>query len=224
MLIDKPVAGGLPGDGATQAGLDADEAQLRALVERLLRHDQQACTALYEKLIARVYGLALRIARSPSTAGEIVADVFWQVWRQAPRYAPDRGTVSAWVLTMTRSRALDALRRQAPFAAQVDVESLPAEECAGLDDGIGEGADPQDLVSAVQGHRRLRQAMAALEPLPRQLLAMAFFRGLTHEEIAAQACLPLGTVKSHLRLQAGDGGLDARRPINRSTGKQGSSS
>lgn len=233
MLTDKPVADVLPGEAAAQARMAADEARLRELVVRLLRHDQQAFAALYEKLIGRVYGLALRIARNPSTAEEIAADVFWQVWRQAPRYAPDRGTVTAWVLTMARSRALDALRRNSPLAAQVDVETLPGEEGVGLDDGAGEGGDPQDLVSAVQSHRQLHQALAALEPLPRQLLAMAFFRGLTHEEIAAQACMPLGTVKSHLRrsmdrlrqvLQGDDGGALTGQPANRSTGKQGSSS
>jgi RNA polymerase sigma factor (sigma-70 family) len=179
--------------------------------------------------IGRVYGLALRIARNPALAEEIAADVFWQVWRQAPRFDAARGSVTAWVLTMARSRALDALRRHGPLTAQVDVETLPAADDEAAVGGLGEGGDPQDLVSAVQSHRELRQALTALEPLPRQLLAMAFFRGLTHEEIAAQACLPLGTVKSHLRramerlrqvLQS-NGNASNRSSFNNPTGRQG---
>ena len=197
-LVDQPE----PDDGEvaspTAVPARADEGLLRELVARLLRHDQQALSALYEKLIGRVYGLALRIARNPALAEEIATDVFWQVWRQAPRFDAGRGSVTAWVLTIARSRALDALRKVGPVTAQVDVETLPADDEAAAG-GLGEGGDPQDLVSALQSHRELRQALTALEPLPRQLLAMAFFRGLTHEEIATQACLPLGTVKSHLR-------------------------
>jgi RNA polymerase sigma-70 factor (ECF subfamily) len=233
MLTDKLDEDSLQAGAATAARLAADEARLRELVARLLRHDQQALAALYEKLIGRVYGLALRIARNPALAEEIAADVFWQVWRQAPRYAPERGAVTAWVLTIARSRALDALRKQAPLATQVDVESLSPDEGGGLDDGGGDGGDPQDLVAAVQSHRQLRQALAGLDALPRQLLAMAFFRGLTHEEIAEQACMPLGTVKSHLRrsmerlrqvMQGNDGRPEAGQPTNHSSGKQGSTS
>jgi RNA polymerase sigma-70 factor (ECF subfamily) len=98
----------------------------------------------------------------------------------------------SWLLTITRSRALDSLRRDDEAEAHPEPESLLAGEASA--DG-----DPQDLLEATQRDRRVHQALATLDALPRQLLALAFFCGLTHEEIAARAGLPLGTVKSHIR-------------------------
>jgi len=167
----------------------ADEARLQALVSRIVRQDEQALAGLYDLLAGRVYGLALRITRQVQTAEEVAEDAFWQVWRQAPRFDPERGSVLTWVLTIARSRALDALRRCEPSEAldEERLASLPAE------------SDPQDLLLAIQQQHRLHVALRTLDALPRQLLALAFFRGLSHEEIACQMSLPLGTVKSHIR-------------------------
>lgn len=177
----------------------ANELQLQVWMARIVRQDEAALADLYRELIGRVYGLALRVVRHPATAEEVAEDTFWQVWRQAPRFDPQRGTVVAWVLTMARSRALDALRTR--VRAQADTVSA---------DVLGESLDaaltteqrvasPQDLLMSVQDHAQLHGALHALEPIPRQLVALAFFKGLTHEEIAGQTGLPLGTVKSHIR-------------------------
>lgn len=168
-----------------------EEARLRGLLERVLVQDEKALATLYELLIGRVYGLSLRITRDTGLAEEVAEDVFWQVWRQAPRYDAQRGTVSAWIQTIARSRALDALRRR-PAGPLDGSTERPA------DDEMAE-SDPQDLLAATQRDRSLHRALAALEPLPRQIVALAFFRGMTHEEISSHTCLPLGTVKSHLR-------------------------
>ncbi|MEF8715625.1 MAG: sigma-70 family RNA polymerase sigma factor [Accumulibacter sp.] len=171
-------------------GILADEARLQACIARIVHQDEQALAELYEALAGRVYGLALRITRQVQTAEEVTEDAFWQVWRQAPRFDATRGSVLAWVLTIVRSRALDALRRRDP------AETLDEERLA---DQQGGENDPQDLLLAVQRQHRLHAALQDLDPLPRQLLALAFFRDLSHEEIACQMCLPLGTVKSHIR-------------------------
>ena len=151
--------------------------------------DEEALARLYEAMAGKVYGLALRITRNVQTAEEVVEDTFWQIWRQAPRFDPVRGNASAWVMTMTRSRALDALRRVDPAASDADVGE--SEEASA--DG------PEVLLASRQAGRKLDAALANLDPLPRQLVALAFFRGLSHEEIAIHMGLPLGTVKSHIR-------------------------
>lgn len=168
----------------------ADEGRLQQALARVVRQDQQAFAEIYELMVGRVHGLALRITRNAQTAEEVTEDSFWQVWRQAPRFDAARGSCVVWILTIARSRALDALRR-------VDrAESLSDQHLAEV---TSAEQDPQDLLAAVQEGNRLHAALAGLDPLPRQLLALAFFRGLSHEEIATRMSLPLGTVKSHIR-------------------------
>jgi RNA polymerase sigma-70 factor (ECF subfamily) len=176
-----------PPPGSTTPG----EALLRGWIARVLGQDQQALAELYDAMAGRVYGLALRITRDVQTAEEVTEDCFWQVWRQAPRFDAVRGSAVAWIMTIARSRALDALRRRdtAEPLGEEQLANTPAED----------QSDPQDLLAAVQKQHRLHAALGALEPLPRQLVALAFFRGLSHEEIAGQMGLPLGTVKSHIR-------------------------
>lgn len=169
-----------------------DEALLCALIGRMGDGDEAALGSLYDRTVRRVYGLALRITRNPQVAEEVAEEVFWQAWRQALRFDAARGNPMAWLMTMTRSRALDALRRNDDAELHPEPEILMAVEAA------CEG-DPQNLLEAVQRHHALHAALESLDVLPRQLLSLAFFRGLTHEEIAVQSSLPLGTVKSHIR-------------------------
>lgn len=179
----------------TAAALGDD--RLAELVLRVCDQHEPSLARLYEATSGRVYGLALRVVRNAALAEEVVEDVFWQVWREAPRFDAGRGKVLAWLLAIARSRAIDALRRQERVrASEVAVEDDDAMEALAEHDG---GDDPLDLVSASQHHARLHALLAGLEPLPRQLLSLAFFRGCTHEEIAEQTGLALGTVKSHIR-------------------------
>jgi len=169
-----------------------DEPALRACVARVVRRDEAALAELYEALVGRVYAVALRVTGNLQTAEEVAEDTFWQVWREAPRFDASRGAVIAWVVTIARSRALDALRRVDRAICDPEPDSL-AERSALV------GDDPHDLLAASQENHRLQAALQSLEPLPRQLVSMAFFRGLTHEEIAGYMNIPLGTVKSHIR-------------------------
>lgn len=170
----------------------AVDAHMQALVTAIAAHDEQALADLYEATLNRVYGVALRITRNAQAAEEVSEDVYWQVWREAPRFDAQRGNVIAWLLTIARSRALDYLRKAD------DAELCEEPEALLLDEPSREG-DPQDLLAATQNNTRLNQALQQLEPVQRQLVAMAFFRGLTHEEIAAFSDMALGTVKSHIR-------------------------
>jgi RNA polymerase sigma factor (sigma-70 family) len=168
-----------------------DPAPLLALFKRILCQDQKALAALYEMTIGRVYGLALRIARNEAAAEEIAEDVYLQVWKSAASYSQERGHPLAWMMVITRSRALDYLRR-----ADIAVSHPEPETLVSYADS---GDDPQDLLLALQSGQALHAAIAKLPAVQRQLLALAFFQGLSHSEIAAHARLPLGTVKTHLR-------------------------
>jgi RNA polymerase sigma-70 factor (ECF subfamily) len=142
----------------------------------------------------------MRIVRDTATAEEVAEDTFWQVWRQAPRFDPARGCALAWLLTIARSRALDAVRsRQRVQAMSVSADSLDHADDAPTDVHERTAADPHDLLSAVQTGHLVQSALMRLGPVPRQLVSLAFFGGLTHEEIAGQTGMPLGTVKSHIR-------------------------
>jgi RNA polymerase sigma factor (sigma-70 family) len=209
-------AGGVVEDGPEEAAAPAaaaagaaNDGQLADWIARIAEHDQGALAELYDATLARVYALVQRVLRQPALAEEVVEDTYFQVWRQAPRFDAARGRPLTWLLGMARSRAIDALRREARFRH----ESLDDDEGAAID--IADPA-PQadDLLEVARGHAELQRALMQLNAQPRQLVALAFFRGLSHEAIAEQTRLPLGTVKSQIRraLQAlrqtlGEGGM-----------------
>ena len=165
---------------------------LRLLVVRIMHGEEAALRELYDVSVGRIYGLALRITARADAAEEVTSDVYVQIWRDAARYAPERARVLTWMLTICRSRAIDFLRRRDLTEALPEDHELAAAQSS-------PGNDPQDLLSAVQSNGALHTALAELAPLHRQLLALAFFRGLTHDEIAQHCDLPLGSVKTHIR-------------------------
>lgn len=171
-----------------------DEPALCALIERIVEQDQTAFEAFYDCCVSRVTATVRRIVRDPARAEEVVEDAFFQVWREAPRFDPGRGRAIGWLLAIARSRALDALRRNERDSVEVSVDDDEMTVLAGPAD-----IQPQHQVEAARSARAVQAALAALEPQPRQLVSLAFLRGLTHEEVAATTGLPLGTVKSSIR-------------------------
>lgn len=189
----KPVAAVAAGNaGKPVASTPDDAAPLIYLVRRVAQRDPEALSALYDLVVGRVYGLALRIARKPEAAEEITGDVFLQVWNNASSYSVERGHPMAWLLVMARSRALDHLRRQDPADSHPAPELLADLRAPDVD-------NPHNLLEATQSAGALHAAVANLPAIERQLLALAFFNGMTHHEIARHARLPLGTVKTHIR-------------------------
>jgi RNA polymerase sigma-70 factor (ECF subfamily) len=185
------------------------EAELIELIERIADRDERALTALYDATLKRVYGLVLRVVSRPALADEVVEETYFQIWRNALRFDAARGCAMAWLLGMARSRAIDAVRREARFQhASLDAESAP--------EVASDVLQADDLLDVAQGHAELHRALMLLNAQPRQLVALAFFRGLSHEEIAAQTALPLGTVKSQIRRA-----LSTLRQMLGSSGLQG---
>lgn len=184
----------LRGGGVPEAPVrEVRDAQLARLIGSVATGDGAALRELHGLTVGRVYGIALRIVRTREAAEEVSIDTFLQVWRTAGSYDALRGGPLAWLLTIARSRALDYLRRAEPAEAHPDPELLARPET------LDRGEDPQDLLAAVEGREALLRALERLSALQRQLLALAFFRGLTHQEIAAHAQLPLGSVKTYIR-------------------------
>ncbi|MFO1268037.1 MAG: sigma-70 family RNA polymerase sigma factor [Rubrivivax sp.] len=174
---------------------------------RIARQDERALESLYDATAARVNGVVLRIVQRAGLAEEVVEETYWQVWRQAARFDAERGRPITWLLAMARSRAIDALRREQRYQH----EELPDDDVTEAAEGAA-ALPPQDLLEATRGHVRVHAALASLEPRARQLVALAFFRGLTHEDIAVQQGMPLGTVKSLIRRVAATEARDGGRP------------
>lgn len=168
------------------------DARLAALIVRMAAGDETALAAFYDATLGKVYGLALRITARADAAEDVAAEVYHQAWRQADRFDAARGRALAWLLTMARSRALDSLRRRDEAVSHPEPETLAGPQ-------TDPHTNPLDLLLGVERDSALHGALARVSPVQRQLLALAFYRDLSHQEIAGHAGLPLGTVKTHIR-------------------------
>jgi len=148
---------------------------------------------LYDRYHAVAYALALRITAETGMAEDVVQDSFLGLWRNAGRYAEEKGSVKGWLLAIVRHRAIDAMRRRRNGVALADEtqELLPA--ALTLPDVWPEVAGRLDAEG-------IRHALGHLPGAQREVIEMAYFEGLTQTEIAARTEAPLGTVKSRMRL------------------------
>ena len=162
------------------------------LARRLAGGEHDALAELYDANATAVYSLALRITRVAADAEDVTQEVFAQAWRDAARFDAARGNLTAWLLVMARTRALDRLRRNRRRPAEpmeaFAVEAIPHQ---------GPGVDL--LVATAEEAARAREALATLPDDQREAVELAYFEGLTHSEIAAKTSLPLGTVKTRIR-------------------------
>ena len=163
-----------------------------------MRGEQAAMSSFYDRYAPVVLGLALRITREQADAEDVVVDTFAQVWRDAARFREQRGSVSAWVATIARSRALDLLRSRGRRHRLDDA----AEAEAGVAPPAMGASTPSPMgnLLADERTRRVHSAMATLPPAQRSALELAYFDGLSQSEIADRLNEPLGTVKTRMRL------------------------
>jgi RNA polymerase sigma-70 factor (ECF subfamily) len=153
-----------------------------ALLRQLSAGDSSALGEFYDLYAGLVNGLALRILRDATDAEDVVQEVFVQVWRQAARFDPNRGSPEAWICTMARSRALDRLRRRVARREEPS-EASPATTAA----------------PKTEEALAVRKALDALSVDQRRALELAYYEGLTQSEIAKRLNEPLGTVKTRIR-------------------------
>ncbi len=177
-----------------QSGTDwsARQSNWSVLIHKIAQGDQGAMARLYDDTAPLVYSLAVRMMGNTADAEEVALDVFNQVWRSAARYSRERGTVFAWLMNITRSRAIDHIRSRAL--------RLKANEPIENADILRDSADTPDRITEVRQQReKIRAAMAQLPADQRTCIELAFFSGLSHSELAEKLGEPLGTIKTRIR-------------------------
>ncbi|MEM7276842.1 MAG: sigma-70 family RNA polymerase sigma factor [Pseudomonadota bacterium] len=175
----------------TLSNNSALEARLSHCLLAMAGGDEKALGDFYDATLARVYGVAIRIIGEASLAEDIVGDTYHEAWKRASSYQSSRGSVLAWLLTMCRNKALDCYRREA---------SLNRTKAAAAEQPISLVEDePGDLLQSIEEDQALHALLASLSGEERQLIALAYFRGFTHQQIAETTAMPLGTVKSKIR-------------------------
>ncbi len=164
----------------------------RAYVRRIAREDHTGLTALYDESSGIVYGLALRLLGSAADAEEITMDVYVQVWRTAAAYQESRGSVLSWLAMMARSRAIDRLRAGGlrSRSEQPLKDLLPRDPAADFESATVRRLDTL----------RVGDALRSLPPEQGQALNLAFYSGMSHTEVAEHLGVPLGTIKTRIRL------------------------
>jgi RNA polymerase sigma-70 factor, ECF subfamily len=158
------------------------------LLLRCADGDRTAFRTLYDRWGGRLHGIALRITRQAPLAADATHDAFVQVWQQAHRFDPARGSAEAFLISLVRYRALDVVRRRMREIPGYEPEERPDETPDAL----------TQLVGSAEG-AALHRCLSLLDPERRRLIVMAFVDGLSHAQLAEKLSVPLGTVKSWIR-------------------------
>lgn len=170
-------------------------ARLAALLSRVALSDQRAFEDLYRQSGAHLYAVAVRIVRDASVAEEILQEAFISVWHHAGSYDAAKSQPVTWLTSIVRNRCLDQLRRR-----EIDTVTLHSgDDDTPAFDPPSDGPTPIELLLSGAEARAVRDCVESLESGPKQAIALAFFQGLSHAELAAHLREPLGTVKSWVR-------------------------
>jgi len=167
-------------------------AQLMDLLARTALADQRAFAELYNLTSAHLYAVALRILRQSASAEEVLQESFVNIWHHAGSYVAARSQPLTWLTSIVRNRCLDQLRRREVDTVTIDDE----DEGMTLPDN---GPTPLEMLVSGADARAVKACVEALESGQKQAVALAFYRGLSHAELAAHLHEPLGTVKSWVR-------------------------
>lgn len=182
-----------PGSGLERSAMARNRETEAALVKAMAAGDSgeplQEFYALYSGI---AMALLLRILKTRAEAEELLQEVFVELWRRAPQYDPKRASVSTWVTTIARSRALDALRARKRRYRDQQVPTEDVSIPAPSED------QPDEQAAASQRSEAVHKAMERLNDEQRQVLECSYFRGLSHSEIASELEIPIGTVKSRI--------------------------
>ncbi len=166
------------------------------LIERLAAGDEAALSVLYGRYGRHVYSLAFQVTKDQGASEEITQDVFARVWRNAGQYKPEKASVETWIMRIARNRAIDEIRRR-----RVRLQPLTLDWDADCAFDIADAReDPEAEVAGAELRGRVRQAIFLLPAEQREAIALAFLQGYTHSRISQALGLPIGTVKTRIRL------------------------
>ena len=180
---------------------------LSRLLSRAGLGDRAAFATLYDRASAHLFAVVLRINRDRAQAEDILQEVFVKVWRAAQTFDAAQSQPLTWLTSIARNHAIDSLRRQQTqpkvlsftSIGGADVGTEPPDDKDFYDTVVDDAAGPLELLSQAGEARALSQCMGALNAQQRQCVALAFYDGLSHAEVAEQLRQPLGTVKSWVR-------------------------
>ncbi len=172
--------------------------RLRGLLQAVAQGDTQAFRHLYDESSPHLYAIAMQMMQVSSAASDVLQDAFVQIWHRAEDYHAERGTVMAWLTTIVRYRAIDMLRKNRNDAP-LDPETIDA-----LTSQLGSGTEnnpggPFDEAISDERDQYLAECISRLSGSQKQSVALAFFHGMTHQELSTCLEMPLGTIKSRLR-------------------------
>ncbi len=165
--------------------------QLKALLAACTLKDRRAFAQLYEMTSAKLYGVILRILVRDAWAQDCLQEAYIKIWNSADSYRPYLAAPTTWMATIARNQALDLLRRQRREVQMAEPEKL-------LEASDSKMMPLERLQQSDEG-RRLNDCLERIKSQQRQVIALAYFKGLTHEELASQTGTPLGTVKTWIR-------------------------
>ncbi len=172
---------------------EAQESESQRVLTRVALGDPSALERLYALYASKLLGVILSVVKNRPDAEEVLQETFLDVWSRANRYDAQRASVGTWLTIMARTRAIDRIRRTGADARRVNAVSL---EQGGTDlSGV-----PQDALEQHQTNARVRAALQMLPEDQRAVLQLAYLEGLSHSEISEQTGIPLGTVKTRIRL------------------------
>lgn len=173
-----------------------DDATLAALLGRVALQDRAALRQLYDATEGRLLAIVVRMLDDRGAAEDVVQETFVTVWTRAAQFPTLRTSPLAWLTTIARHRAIDLLRRRRPETSLTWQDSEGGEH---QHDVADESGSPMDQLQERQAEGRLGVCIEHLETEPRRAVLMAYYEGLTHEELAERLCRPLGTVKTWIR-------------------------
>ncbi len=169
--------------------------QLIALIDRVALQDAQALRQLYDATSSKLYAVAMRVVGNKELAEDVLQDAYLNIWRIAADYRTSLSPPMAWMGLVVRSRALDFLRKR-----RVERSLAGPEMDDALNDTLAsDDASAMDTSMASEQAWALHECLRKIEAKPREVLTMAYFRDLSHGELAEQLRLPLGTVKTWIR-------------------------
>jgi RNA polymerase sigma-70 factor (ECF subfamily) len=163
--------------------------------------DQAALGEFYDRWFPIVSALVNRMLKSADDVEDVIEETFWQAWRQAQRYTAERGSVQTWLLTIARSRALDRLRALRRLREEPIDPAAAGDASSDVSDAlVATASDPSLAVEHAERRRLVLEAMSALPHEQREAVELGYFRGLSQSEISERTGVPLGTIKTRMRL------------------------